>query len=154
MASRFGADWYDNPSLNRLLNNYGQLELRKGKDKLTKLGRSFSSGAIIAEQTFGFWTSLFGTNYEKVLWVPHARDLLPHALPSERDIKAIRIELKMIRDLRNRLAHHEPILMRHSLWSDYEVALKWLNWIAPEVEAWLKSSSVDRFPEVYKANRL
>lgn len=153
LVTRFGTAWYSDPSLNKLLNAYGQNKLRESKEKLNDLGRSLSSGAVIAEQTFGFWTSLFGSNYEKELWVPHARNLLPHALPSDRDIKAIRVELKMIRELRNRLAHHEPILMRRSLWSDYEIALKWLNWTAPEVRVWLRISGVDRFPEVYEANR-
>ncbi|MBB5297483.1 Abi family protein [Deinococcus metallilatus] len=150
---RFGDAWYNDATLDRLLDDYGQEELRKAKKKLRDRKRPLSSGAVVAENTFGFWTSLFGRRYEKTLWVPNARNLLPHAMPTDRNIHNIRVDLEMIRKLRNRLAHHEPILLRSTLWDDYETALKWLNWIAPEVREWLKTSGVDRFPEVYEANK-
>ncbi|WP_232807276.1 hypothetical protein [Geodermatophilus chilensis] len=56
---------------------------------------------------FGFWRYLSSAAHEKTLWVP----ALHHAFPSGTD-RAAHVDgpVGRLHDLRNRVAHHEPLL--------------------------------------------
>jgi hypothetical protein len=153
LIKRFGSDWFDNQRFMDMLPEYGKDEMKKAKAKLTRMSRPFSSGAIVAEHTLGFWTSFFSTRLEKSFWVRHDRDLLPHALPEERDAKKLRSDLNSIRDLRNRIAHHERIVNVRTLWRDYRLIIKWIKWMSPEIFYWIRFSKIDRFPSTFRINR-
>lgn len=57
--------WFDNPAI---LNTQQQSSVAEAKDKLRRCGKTISDGRVIAELTFGFWTSLFNLYYEQILW--------------------------------------------------------------------------------------
>jgi hypothetical protein len=64
-------------------------------------------GKVIAEVMFGFWTYLTSTAHEKTIWVPY----LHAAYPAKTDRRKIHQTLYELRDFRNRVAHHEPLLV-------------------------------------------
>lgn len=63
-------------------------------------------GKVVAELMFGFWTYMTSDLHEKTLWVPH----LHKAFPQNTDRSKIHNTLTGLREFRNRVAHHEPIL--------------------------------------------
>lgn len=77
-------------------------------EKRTKTrNKTITSGAIIAEQSLGFWTSLFDTHHYKLL-----AGCIIHCFPNKPpniQRKQISLTLHEIREFRNRIYHNEPI---------------------------------------------
>lgn len=63
-------------------------------------------GKVVAELMFGFWRYLSSAAHEKSLWVPG----LYRAFAPGTDRKLLDGAVGRLHDLRNRVAHHEPIL--------------------------------------------
>lgn len=97
--------------------------------ELTEKNKPLEEGRIIAELTLGFWVSLFDRPFieinKKII-----RDLFPNASNKQRDIFVIKDQLADIRNLRNRVFHHEPIWYWTNL-NDFVSNLKnyieWMN---------------------------
>jgi hypothetical protein len=71
------------------------------------------------------------------LWRP----ILHHAFPQAKlPRKDVHHPLDQLRLLRNRIAHHEPILTR-PLAEDYQSVLQILSWICPETATWVAHHS-------------
>lgn len=93
---------------------------------------------MVAELSFGFWVSLLGGAYHNSLWTPVLHRAFPHLGNTKH--KAVYYTFNQLRKLRNRIAHHEPIFNRH-LFADYESIITAINWICPEMAAWVDSNS-------------
>lgn len=93
-----------------------------------------SSGHVVAEFTFGFWRYFTKAAHEKRLWVPY----LHHAFPAGASRKTIDQHITKLNDLRNRVAHHEPLnpeLARRRHRELIEVA----NWLSPELSEYISA---------------
>ncbi|WP_345376787.1 hypothetical protein [Frondihabitans cladoniiphilus] len=66
----------------------------------------FLPGKVVAEIMFGFWTFMTAGSHEDLVWTPYLR----HAFPPGTDRNRLHETLSALRDFRNRVAHHEPIL--------------------------------------------
>ena len=131
------------------------------KDAKEKLQPTASPGKVIAELTFGFWPSTITKRFHATLWVPSLHQAFPHAKVSR---KIIHLRLETIRRLRNRIAHHEPILTsRNEVYTGFPdrpyIALPEImecaEWVSIEAALWLKAQSryqqaVDLLLEVSK----
>ncbi|MEV0459262.1 hypothetical protein [Catellatospora methionotrophica] len=93
--------------------------LRKGVDinakprhaisKAVRYARGDTSGGqLIANLTLDFWRYLTVPSREKSLWVPALYRAYPEGSSRER----IDVEVNMLYRLRNRVAHHEPIIRK------------------------------------------
>lgn len=150
LIQKYGQDWYRDSELLYLLDRHLRGEIFKAVEKLAAAKKSIHSGSVIAELMFGFWTSLFNKNYETEFWRPYNMLLFPAATTSQRTIQIIRDDLTKIRQLRNRIAHHEPINKQPiELWNRYETIVKLLEWMNQDVQNWLRSSRCDRFTTVF-----
>jgi hypothetical protein len=110
---------------------------------------------VVAELNFGFWTSLLSSGYEASLWRPNNARLLkdtfqhiPHPLRRRNLIYA---RYNHLRELRNRIFHHESIWNRPTLFHDYQQILDAIGWVSPPMVQALKI--VDRFDEVFRDGR-
>jgi hypothetical protein len=110
-------------------------------------GREPTPGRIVAELTFGFWTAMFGTVYED-LWRRTLHLIANRADGKRLGRKDFTKRLTPIRMLRNRVAHHEPIIS-WSLRKHHDRMLELTEWLAPAAAAWCRR--LDRFDEVYPA---
>ena len=72
------------------------------------------------------------------LWRPALRRAFPHRSPLTR--KQAHRPLNGLRKLRNRIAHHEPILARDLL-GDHQRILDVTGWISPGVRTWIEGHS-------------
>jgi hypothetical protein len=106
-------------------------------------GPSASPGKVVAELMFGFWTDLAAQRYHWTLWQP----CLSVAFPSGKLARpVIHRRLEDIRWLRNRVAHHEPILTSgRSLYAGHQKRISFAqltecgDWISPSVGGWLRT---------------
>jgi hypothetical protein len=71
-------------------------------------GSNTPRGKVIAELMFGFWTYLTNNLHEKTLWVP----ALHNAYKPGTDRPRIHEALTELRDVRNRISHHESVFDR------------------------------------------
>ena len=88
------------------------LEGRKSLDAARNKPASTSTGKVIAELNFGFWEYMFTAPFDAALWTPHLARVLPNlpTMPVNMGRRHVRDELFKLRRLRNRIAHHEPLL--------------------------------------------
>jgi hypothetical protein len=103
--------------------------------------------AMTAELNFGFWVTLLAPRYDASLWRPALRHAFPHR-PRGQERKEAHGALNAIRRLRNRVAHHEPIIGRN-LADDHAAILKIVSWICPETAQWITAHS--RVPAILPA---
>lgn len=70
-------------------------------------GPAAPPGKVIAELSLGFWRYLSVKSHEKALWVPYLHHAFPAGTDRARDIDS---RVHRLHTLRNRVAHHEPLL--------------------------------------------
>lgn len=144
-AARFGPYWYDVAGMG--LQHVQQDQVLRAKQSLHQQGKRLDPPRVVAELSFGFWVSLFGRHYENHLWRPHLRRLFVNA-PSAFLRKTAHQVLNHVRQLRNRIAHHEPVLDRPLL-QEYGLVLTAVRWLCPETASWVTHHS--RFNDIYRA---
>ena len=106
---------------------------------------------VVAELTFGFWCSLCDTRYEhkQILWPKLLRHPPLKQLPKrQRQRKQLSRAVNRLRQLRNRVFHHEPIWHWKDLLQRHTDAIELLQWFNPEAARMLEHT--DRFNEIYQ----
>ena len=141
LATHYGSHWYMDPApgLDSHARNAIDGQLRHSMGALTP-------GEFVASMSLGFWVRLLGrgsyingggkADYEKTLWRP----ALFKAFPG-RQRRAVQQRLDQLRQLRNRVAHHEPIFDR-DLTEDYALLLEAVGWISADIRAWIETHSI------------
>ncbi|MFH5879853.1 hypothetical protein [Arthrobacter sp. NA-172] len=77
--------------------------------------RQPTTGKVVAELKFVFWQKMFTGRFDGRLWNHQILGLFPHSSVTDAAQLRSRIysDLEVIRLLRNRMAHHEPIFSRN-----------------------------------------
>ena len=141
--------WYDNPAV-FLMTNWGTEEVIKAREKIAKMGNKETPGKVVAELKFGFWTHLFEDHYERnTRLLPRSiRYIFPHLPTIEHNRKKIKFTLEEIRDLRNRVFHHERIIHWKDLDKKHNTILEVINWVSPQLCE--MAINLDRFKAIHK----
>ncbi len=136
LSKKFGEFWYEDETI-----IYGNLrdKIQKVKTDLTAEKREHTSGRIIAGLTLGFWTGLLSPSHEK-LWRTGLYLAFKKNDGSYFARKNITRLITPIRVLRNRIAHHEPILY-WDLNKHYEAIITLTHSISPDAAIWSKHHS-------------
>lgn len=116
---------------------------------LKKQGKSLEQGRIVAELSFGFWTSLLNRHYEPGLWPRHLKGTFPGTPRAITTRSTFSRRFNAIRELRNRISHHEPIWYRATLARDHADIAEACGWLDPSSNLLLQHT--DRFPSVFFA---
>lgn len=99
--------FFDKRTGKLVLNQYLRKEVEKAEQRLERSGANITSGRIIAEQSLGFWTSMFDLTYYRAL---KGRPIqIFQDLPRGYGRKQINEALESVRVFRNRINHNEPI---------------------------------------------
>jgi len=75
-----------------------------------------STGKVIAEMKFVFWQQMFTRRHVDRIWGNQLFQVLPNldrAKPIRNHVTEVARTLETIRQLRNRVAHHEPVFLRN-----------------------------------------
>lgn len=120
-------------------------QLERAIADIRKEGKDPTPGQVVATLTFSFWTSMLSPTYE-TLW-----QTTLHRIARREDGKGLRRKdlsapLTPIRVLRNRIAHHEPIL-HWNLPRHHDAILRVIAWLSPAAADWCIFHS--RFRAVY-----
>jgi hypothetical protein len=125
------ANWFDKLPFNELTQMVDQ-----AKQKIKKSKRHISNDKVIAELTFGFWTSLFNRQYAKDFWKP-LMFAFPNITKTDLHRDKIAFRLNQVRKFRNRIFHYEPICNDlEALQSNKNAIVEILNWLNKDVYHW------------------
>ncbi len=147
LAEAKGADWYGEAA-GLLLVPHQSEQVAKAIEELTQAGKPVTAGGVVASLTFSFWTSMFNKDYE-TLWQQTLHRIAAATAPKGLKRKSFSGPLTPIRVLRNRIAHHEPILS-WNLRKHHARIMELIEWLSPPAGKWCREN--DRFPEVYPHN--
>jgi hypothetical protein len=110
LAVKFGHEWFRDASFLALMGKRSRdilLKAQKDAAKCWPKERTLPPSKVIAELTFGFWLQLTDSKLEHKLWVPCLhKAFVPRKAPKRATFNQ---QLEKLRQLRNRVAHHEPI---------------------------------------------
>jgi Abi-like protein len=145
MSAAHGERWFD---ANGLLQAPHQREQVQGAlAELAKDNKEPLPGRVVAALTFSFWTAMLSPVYE-TLWRSTLSAIAAKPDGKRLGRKQLSRPLTPIRLLRNRIAHHEPIL-HWDLRKHHATMLEMTSWLSPPAARWCVR--VDRFPATYPA---
>lgn len=136
LQATYGAQWYElnpGPALHYPLPDM----LLKSGTELGKRGIVADHGRVVAELNWGFWTGILAKRYEP-LWRSDLRSVFHSVGPLTRD--KVFLPLDDLRRLRNRIAHHEPILNRN-IAADHAAIVDLIRLISPTTADWVDDQS-------------
>lgn len=153
----FGQDWLDENSENwvrtqrMIQNNFPNPErdaIVRAKQSLIRNGQAVTHAKLLAELNFGFWVNLFKAHYHPLFWQKKSKPMgkvfrgTPKLPPKEAFD-----QLQRVKNLRNRIAHHEAIWRKTGLYQDYVTICKLLKALEPALSE--IASDMDRFSEIW-----
>jgi len=126
--------WYI--TLSPRLNAYAREEIGVARARATKNGRAETQGQVVAELTFGFWRYLVSPQYHRVLWTPGLYRAFPGVAIGEASDT-----LSRLLDMRNRIAHYEPIHNR-DLSAVHADGCRVARWVDGSAAAWIEQHCI------------
>lgn len=134
LSAAHGPVWYEKISLQES----EVLALSEAKKYIEDRCEEITPGRIVAELNFGFWVRLFSAAYDRTLWGPSFRRILPMKF----DRRAVYERLKDIKTFRNRIAHHIRIIGRKKTVADhYLEAMETIGWFSPTMRLWVEQTN-------------
>jgi len=102
--------------------------------------RQPTMGKVVADLKFVFWEKMFTQKHDVKVWDGHIHRLFPNApaMPNRDLRKQIHDNISCVRELRNRIAHHEPIFSR-DLQNDYNKMFQLISWRNLITADWMDS---------------
>ncbi|MDZ3835967.1 MAG: Abi family protein [Rhodospirillales bacterium] len=141
----------------RWFEDEGLLKVAVQREQLTKAMQGLrdnmkevSAGGVVAALTFSFWTAMFSPVYED-LWQTTLHRVARRENGKGLRRKDLAAPLAHIRVLRNRVAHHEPVL-HWDLPKHYDRILEVTRWLSAPADDWCVTYS--RFPTVHPEQRV
>lgn len=135
----------------------GVIQIERQRDQLAdalvelkEKKKSITSGAVVAELSFSFWTSMIGKPYEN-LWQQTLHQIAKK--PDDKGVsrKNFAKPVGQIRLLRNRVAHHEPII-NWNLPKHYGNIMERILWMSSPAHEWCRENA--RFEATYPEERI
>jgi hypothetical protein len=120
---------------------YQQDNITKAQQALSRQGKIITHDPLVAELNFGFWVSLFSSQ-SNAKW-QYLRPMFAAPKLKRADIAG---RLDAMRTLRNRIAHHEPIL-RLPLDARYTTIRELVSWMEPDAATWIDKTST--WPSIF-----
>lgn len=144
-------NWYKNPEFIKIVSRFQIDRISDAMNSILKEKKIITSGKIISELSFGFWTSLLDAKFEKTLW-KNLRFSFPNCPKSNRKRKVMSSKFNGIRRLRNRIFHHEAISWKMDVILNYQhQLLEAIDWLDKGLLDW--SKDICRFDEVIEKCR-
>jgi hypothetical protein len=122
------------------------------EDEISKIGnakqslrerRGITEPCLVAEMSFGFWTSLLDSRYDR-MWPKLIAKVFPNMPRNIRTRGEVSKRMNTVRKLRNAALHHHSIWHWRDLESQHQDLHTLLEWISESISMIAKET--DRFP--------
>ncbi len=114
----------------------------KAKQSLRQ-GRGISEPCLVAEMSFGFWTSLLDSRYDR-MWPRIIANVFPNMPRTIRTRGEVSKRMNKVRKLRNAALHHHSIWHWSDLESQHQDLHTVLEWLSQSMS--MIAKECDRFP--------
>ena len=132
--------WHENEAFIRSLSRRGRYSPKSMFDS-AKEKFPDSPSKMIPELKFVFWQKMLMANYEERIWQGCFNSIFPNATVENRQIFYDWTD--QLRELRNRIAHHEPIIFNRNLENDLEVLIKFIYCRCINTYDFIEQSALD-----------
>lgn len=113
LTAVYGDRWPWNPTFVQSLPNPKGKVYNPRRNLQVVASHEPTTGKVIAELKFVFWQTMFTARHDGRVWEPQITTLFPNANSRAKALRGrVYDDLDAIRQLRNRIAHHEPIFTR------------------------------------------
>jgi hypothetical protein len=133
--------WHENEAFIRSLSRRGRYTPKSMFDS-AKEKFPDSPSKMIPELKFVFWQKMLMANYEERIWQGCFNSIFPNATVENRQIFTYDWT-DQLRELRNRIAHHEPIIFNRNLENDLEVLTKFIYCRCINTYDFIEQSALD-----------
>lgn len=131
-------NWFENREFIKIASRFQINRISDARTNILSEKKEITSGRIISELSFGFWTSLFDTKFEMTLWKT-LRLAFPNCPKEIRKRRTMSSKFNLVRKLRNRIFHHEAITWNLDVIQEYEhEILEALDWLNKDLVNWLE----------------
>jgi len=139
LESIYGPRWpWEQTFVLSLPDNHG-VRYSPRRDLTGVAARQPSTGKVIPELKFVFWQQLFTHRHDVRMWDSHLLRVFPghpHGSTTVHLRNRIFQDLDKLRNLRNRIAHHEPIFARN-LCADFERIVELVSLRSALMASWM-----------------
>jgi hypothetical protein len=138
LSETYGECWYERGGV--ITHVFQRQKISDALAGLAMEKRPIEPGRVVASLTLGFWTACVSGPYEDTLWRRGglAKAFMKSGEKPQRK-KVMRL-VTPIRKLRNRIAHHEPILY-WDLAKHHRNIFTLTDWLMPVAAEWAKAES-------------
>jgi hypothetical protein len=149
LKRKFNDDnWFENPEFIKIVSRFQIDRVSEARNNIFREKKTITTGKIISELSFGFWTSLLDSKFEKTLW-KNIRLAFPNCPKSIRKRKTMSSKFNGIRKFRNRIFHHESVTWNITALKNYKSEIiEGIDWLDKNLLEW--SVELFRFEEVIK----
>ena len=153
LKRRFGeVNWFDNSEFIKIISRFQIDKISEARSTILREKKTITSGRIISELSFGFWTSLLDSKFERTLW-KNLRHAFPNCPKQLRQRKTMSSKFNGIRKLRNRIFHHESITWSIKALISYKNdMIEGIDWLDKGLLDW--SKDLNRFDEIMEKRKL
>lgn len=147
LKRKFNDDnWYENPDFIRIVSRFQIDRVSEARNSILREKKVITTGKVISELSFGFWTSLLDSKFEKTLW-KNIRLAFPNCPKNIRKRKTMSSKFNGVRKLRNRIFHHESVTWSIPALTNYKnEIIEGIDWLDKGLLNW--SQDIFRFDEV------
>ncbi len=142
LSQNIGEDWYqriirieEQKQLDAILERH-QKKQEKAKERNNNTIPDLSHDDIISKLSFGFWAGLFKGKYQQ-LW-EHNLVYIFDAPKQELKRGEINKQLLHLNQMRNRIAHYEPVILRGSLPKTEQDINYIIKILAPKIASYIR----------------
>lgn len=134
LIALYGLQWWDDPVFLAQIKSAGKRIVKTASDKVAK-GGVVTSGKMTAELNFGFWVNMLLPRHQAVFWTNLHSDFPD--LPAAVTYSHLYARCDAVREFRNRVFHHEPILHR-DITAEYSKIMELIQWLSLEKATWIR----------------
>lgn len=121
-------------------------DILNARDKIDT-SKDQTTGRIISELSFGFWSYLFGRYYEQKVWNRYVKQIFP-SIPKNMAIrKKLSERINTIKNLRNKVFHYDTIIKMENLSQIHREILEMIYWLNEDI--YNLTIQFDEFENVY-----
>lgn len=107
-----------------------------------------TSGRIISELSFGFWSYLFGSYYQQKIWNKYIKYIFPNIPKSIAKRNILSQRINTIKNLRNKVFHYDTIIKIQNLSQIHKELLEMIYWLNKDI--YDLTIKFDEFEDIYK----
>lgn len=144
-------NWFENQNFIKIVSRFQIDQVSEARNNILRDKKIVTAGKVISELSFGFWTSLLDSKFEKTFW-KNLRLAFPNCPKQIRQRKTMSSKFNGIRKLRNRIFHHESITWSiHALTNYKQEIIEGIDWLDKGLLDW--SNDIFRFDEVIEKRK-